>query len=321
MKSISLLKYGDAVEGTSLLDVPEPPNPGPGEVLVKVDYAPINFNDLMVPWGIYPWKPATPAVLGTEGAGTVVALGEGVEVLDVGARVVLPFGSQTWRERLVARAEDLVAVPDEMSTEQASVLAINGATAWLLLHDYVDLRPGDGIVFSAATSGVARWLIAIAKHLGLYTAGLVRSRADIETVKAAGCDFVFENDADLAEAKALMRDIPIRLGLDVVGGSVSGKVASLVGAHGRFISYGAISKTPMEMPVGNLTFKQLQISGFFLGSDENIPKVVPALRALLSIKGIGSIKQPFAGIFRPEEAKTAIAQAQLGRRVLLDFRS
>lgn len=321
MKSICLLNYGDAVECTAFRDIPEPPDPGPGEVLIKVDYAPINFNDLMVPWGIYPWKPTPPAVLGTEGAGTVLALGDGVIDLAVGARVVLPFGSQTWRERLIARAEHLVAVPDEMTTEQASVLTINGATAWLLLHEYIDLNPGEGIVFSAATSGVARWLIAVAKHRGLVTVGLVRRSEDIEVVKAAGCDFVFETGSDLADAKTWIGSVPIRLGLDVVGGAVSGKVAYFVEPRGRLISYGSISKTPMEMPVSNLTFKQLQLNGFFLGSDENLPKVVPALRALLGMKALGAVEQPLAGIFRPEEVKLAMGHAVLGRRVLLDFRS
>jgi len=320
MKSISLLKYGDAVEGTSFLEVPEPREPRPGEVLVQVDFAPINFNDLMVPWGIYPWKPTPPAVLGTEGAGTVIALGDGVEGLSVGTRVILPFGSQTWRERLVVRAEDLVAVPDVISSEQASVLTINGATAWMLLHDFVTLKPGDGVVFSAATSGVARWLIAIARHRGLRTVGLVRRASDIEIVKGAGCDFVIGVDDDLAAAKASIGDIDIRLGLDVVGGAVAGKVASFIDFRGHLVTYGAISKMPMEVPVWNHTFKELTTRGFFEGSDDNLLKIVPALQQLLRIDGICDVEQPFAGIYRPEDAKAAIKQATLGRRVLLDFR-
>ncbi len=321
MKSISLIKYGDAVEGTRFLDVEEPGQAGPGEVLVKVDYAPVNFNDLMVPWGIYPWKPEPPAVLGTEGAGTVLELGQGAAGVKVGDRVVLPFGSQTWRERLVVNASDLVIVPPEMSSEQASVLTINGATAWMLLHDFVDLQPGDGVVFGAATSGVARWLIAIAKFRGLRTIGLVRRAADIEVVRAAGCDFVFETGSDPKAAKASISDIPIRLGLDVVGGAVSALVASFIDFRGHFVSYGAISKAPIEMPVWNLTFKDITIRGFFEGSEENLKKIVPALQELLGIDDVGTVKQPFAGIFRPEEARAALTLATQGRRVLLDFRS
>jgi NADPH:quinone reductase-like Zn-dependent oxidoreductase len=90
MKAVQLIGYGDAVKNLELRDVPEPPPPGKGEVLVGMEYAPINFNDLMVPWGVFPWKPTLPATIGNEGAGIVLTLGEGVKSVAIGDRVVLP---------------------------------------------------------------------------------------------------------------------------------------------------------------------------------------------------------------------------------------
>jgi NADPH:quinone reductase-like Zn-dependent oxidoreductase len=90
MKAVQIIGYGDAVENLQLRDVPEPPPPGKGEVLVGMEYAPINFNDLMVPWGVFPWKPTLPATIGNEGAGIVLALGADVKSVAVGERVVLP---------------------------------------------------------------------------------------------------------------------------------------------------------------------------------------------------------------------------------------
>ena len=91
MKAVQVVKYGDAVEGVELREVPEPDAPKPGEVLVGVEFSPINFNDLMVVWGIYSWRPELPATMGNEGAGKVVAVGEGVTAVKVGDRVILPF--------------------------------------------------------------------------------------------------------------------------------------------------------------------------------------------------------------------------------------
>src|SRR3989475_7453879 len=85
MKAVQVVKYGDAVEGVELRELPEPNAPKTGEVLVAVEFSPINFNDLMVVWGIYSWRPELPATMGNEGAGKVVAVGEGVTAVRVGA--------------------------------------------------------------------------------------------------------------------------------------------------------------------------------------------------------------------------------------------
>jgi NADPH:quinone reductase-like Zn-dependent oxidoreductase len=90
MKAVQLIGYGDVVKNLELRDVPEPPPPGKEEVLVGMEYAPINFNDLMVPWRVFPWKPSLPATIGNEGEGIVLALGEGGKPVAVGDRVVLP---------------------------------------------------------------------------------------------------------------------------------------------------------------------------------------------------------------------------------------
>jgi NADPH:quinone reductase-like Zn-dependent oxidoreductase len=101
MKAVQVVKYGDAVEGIELREVPEPDAPKTGEVLVGVEFSPINFNDLMVVWGIYSWRPELPATIGNEGAGKVVAVGEGVTAVKVGDRVILPFTVRKWQQRVL----------------------------------------------------------------------------------------------------------------------------------------------------------------------------------------------------------------------------
>ena len=160
MKAAQVVKYGDAVEGIELREVPEPAAPKSGEVLVGVEFSPINFNDLMVVWGIYAWKPELPATMGNEGAGKVIAVGEGVTSVKVGDRVVLPFTVRKWQQRVLVPAEELIVVPPDADPQQAAMMAINPVTAALLLDQYVDLQPGDAVVYNAATSGLAQYAAA-----------------------------------------------------------------------------------------------------------------------------------------------------------------
>jgi NADPH:quinone reductase-like Zn-dependent oxidoreductase len=137
MKAVQVVKYGDAVEGIELREVPEPAAPKSGEALVGVEFSPINFNDLMVVWGIYSWRPELPATMGNEGAGKVVAVGEGVRAVKVGDRVILSFTVRKWQQRVLVPAEELIVVPPDADPQQAAMMAINPVTVALLLDQYV----------------------------------------------------------------------------------------------------------------------------------------------------------------------------------------
>lgn len=137
--AVHLVRYGDATDGLTMAEEADPGAPGPGEVLVGVEYAPINVNDLMVVWGIYAWRPEPPIAIGNEGSGIALAVGSDVTGVQVGDRVVLPFMARTWRQRIVAPADQLVVVPRDADPQQAAMLAINAVTAVMLLDDYVAL--------------------------------------------------------------------------------------------------------------------------------------------------------------------------------------
>jgi len=139
-----------------------------GQVLIGVEHAPINMNDLYLIQGVYPVRPSLPSVVGNEGVGRVLAIGRGVDHLKVGDRVLVPLYGFSWRERLVAPAAGLSALP-EADPRQLAMLGINPPTAALLLNESIDLRLGDWVAQNAANSGVGRSLIAIAKARGLKT--------------------------------------------------------------------------------------------------------------------------------------------------------
>jgi NADPH:quinone reductase-like Zn-dependent oxidoreductase len=143
MRAIQLIAYGDPVEGLKRVDIPEPEAPGSNQVLIEVEFSPLNQNDLLLARGIYAMRPALPTVIGNEGVGRALAVGRGVENVKVGDRVLPPLSSFTWRERMVVSANGLFALPPEADPQQLAMLAINPPTAALLLSEYVNLKPGD----------------------------------------------------------------------------------------------------------------------------------------------------------------------------------
>jgi NADPH:quinone reductase-like Zn-dependent oxidoreductase len=285
MKAVQLIGYGDAVENLQLRDVPEPPPPGAGEVLIGVEFAPINFNDLMVPWGVFPWKPTLPATIGNEGAGIVLALGQGVTSVAVGDRVVLPpllDNLKTYQQRLIAPAAQVVVAPRDADAQQVSMMAINPVTAELLLNEYVELKPDDAVVFNSATSGLSQWLTALAKERGIRTIGLVRKAADVEKVKQRGCDVVIVDDESLDQAAKKVEGLNIPLGLDVLGGPSAGRIAQLLTPGAKLVVYGGVTLKPMELPTLAIIGKRLTVVAFFESYPDIYAKVGPALTKLVN---------------------------------------
>ena len=150
---------------------------------------------------------------------------QGVTSVKVGDRVVLPFTVRKWQQRVLVPAEELIVVPPDADPQQAAMMAINPVTAALLLDQYVDLQPGDAVVYNAATSGLAQWLAALAGRRGVRTIGLVRRREDIERVKQGGCEIVAVDDEEIGTVQTRLQGLNVRLALDVIGGSSAGRLA------------------------------------------------------------------------------------------------
>src|SRR5207249_649802 len=136
MRAVQIRTFGEPGIVLELADLPEPPAPAAGQVLIGVEHAPINMNDLYLIQGIYPVRPSLPSVVGNEGVGRVLAIGRGVDHLNVGDRVLVPLYSFSWRERLVAPAAGLFALP-EADARQLAMLGINPPTAALLLNESI----------------------------------------------------------------------------------------------------------------------------------------------------------------------------------------
>src|SRR5436190_19016037 len=141
MKAIHLTAYGNPAQSLRMVEVSEPNTPSANEALVRMEYAPIAYSDLLLANGVYLLKPKLPSVIGGEGAGIVEAIGPRVTNVKVGDRVTIPFGTFTWAEKVLAPADGLFVVLHSIDARTASMLNINPTTAVILLDGFVKLQP------------------------------------------------------------------------------------------------------------------------------------------------------------------------------------
>src|SRR6201993_5213330 len=319
MRAAQLTSFGNPVDGLECVDIPEPDAPGPNQVLIGVEFSPINPNDLMVAQGIYAFRPPLPAVIGNEGVGRVLAVGPAVKSVKVGDRVLAPPSSFTWRERMVVSAGGLSALPPDADPQQLSMLTINPPTAALLLSEYVNLKPGEWVVQNAANSGVGRWVIAFAKMRGLKTVNIVRRPELVPELEAIGGDLVVVDSPDVSERiKAAVGHAELRLALDGVSGAATGVLAATLSPRGTLVSYAAMSSNPMSISPLDIIFKPVTVRGFFMGHPEFAAKLAPAAAQAAEMIASGQVHIPVAATYALSSIKEAISHAQRGGKVLLD---
>jgi NADPH2:quinone reductase len=194
MRAVVVTRVG----GPEVLEVrDEPaPSPGAGELLVNVETAGVNYRDVYERQGRYGGSP--PFVAGVEGAGTLAALGEGVEGVSVGERVAWVSGQGSYAEQVVVEAARAVAVPVGVSTEFAAAALLQGMTAQYLASSTYAVRPGDDVLVHAVGGGVGTLLVQVVKMRGGRVIGTTSSDEKAERARELGADEVigYEGFAD-----------------------------------------------------------------------------------------------------------------------------
>ena len=272
MRAIQIEQFGDPAQVLRVVDIEEPPPPGPHEVLVSVEVSPLNKHDLLVVSGVLA-RPLLPHIPGAEGVARVLATGPEVDGLRVGDLVVLPLYAGAWRERLVVPADGLFALPAG-DIEQYSMLGSNPPTAGLMLSECTPLQPGDWVVQNAANSGVGRSLIALGKLRGLKTINLARDDATFGELTAAGADVVHVDDPDaVGDVRAVIGDARVALAVDSVGGPAVARLVELLSDGGLLVGYSWATGEPMWVDTPTLVAKHLTVRGFFVGDFDYRDKV------------------------------------------------
>ena len=294
------------------------PAPGQGEVLVDVLAAPINPSDLLTLTGDYGVLPELPAVGGNEGVGRISVLGDGVEAFEIGQIVLLPIGSGTWTTHLIAAAGDLIPLPGKADVQQLAMLTINPPTAALLLSDIVDLEPGEWVIQNAANSAVGGYLVQLAAERGLKTVNVVRRDGATAGVEALGGDVVLVDGPDLAKQVAeATSKAKIRLAIDAVGGEATERLASCLSPGSTLANYGMMSGESCQISPGNLIFRGITLTGFWLASwfrQASSEQQQKLFGDLIGKIASGALKAPIAATYPVEQIAEAVEAASQGER-------
>jgi NADPH:quinone reductase-like Zn-dependent oxidoreductase len=235
VRAVVLTRHGPP----EVLEVQERPAPGRplgDELLVDVAAAGVNFADTMARVGLYPDAPKPPAVVGYEVAGTVAALGPGVQGVAEGDRVMAATRFGGYAEQVKVRASDVIALPDGLSFEEGAALPVNASTAWAGLVRYGTLQPGERVLIHAAAGGVGICATQIAKRVGAEVWGTASPRKH-EAIRATGVDHAI----DYTRSGWQRAVPPMDLVMDAIGGRSFRTSYKLLRPGGRLVAFGASS--------------------------------------------------------------------------------
>ncbi len=251
-------------ENLRLGEVPDP-KPGPGEALLRIRYAALNPADAFLAKAMYPAKPPLPHILGRDGVGEVISVGDGVESVRAGDAVGIlrcQAGVETWgtlAEQTVVPADSLAPIAAGWSPEEMAAAPLVSLTAWQALTQWEGPpRPGSVLLITGASGGVGVSSVLLGKSLGLTVVGLSRSAAKGARLKELGADFVFDpNDPNLRKQLPGKVDLVI----DNVAGPLFNQLPTLMGYQGRISVVGRSAGPVPDFNTGSLFFRRLRIGG------------------------------------------------------------
>lgn len=303
--------YGEPRAVLQLREVAQE-DPGPDEVIVRMEAAAMHIADLRTITGADTFRFPLPRTPGFEGIGRVIRAGVAVREFREGDRVFPALGSGTFREEVRCKAGDCMPAP-EGDAAQLSLLTVNGPTAAVLLEDFAELRPGDWLIQNAANSSCGRYLIRLAKLRGVRTVNVVRRSEMIADLQALGADVVLLDGADLAQrVRAAVEGAPIKLGIDAVAGSATQRIAECLAPDTNLVSYGSLTNERCEIDF-YLMFRQgivLHGLSFVRQFRKRKPQEVRALYARLAeLMASGELVAKIAAIYPLEHIVDACEHA------------
>jgi NADPH:quinone reductase-like Zn-dependent oxidoreductase len=331
MKAVVITKHG----GPGVLKVQEQLDPAlrPGEVRIEVAAAGINFADVMARMGLYQDAPDTPCVVGYEVAGTVLELGDGVENVIHGQRVLAGTQFGGYASQVVVPAADVMPLPDDLTFEQGAAIPVNYGTAWAALIGFGSLQRGERVLVHSAGGGVGIAATQIAKRSGAEVFGTA-SPSKHERILELGVDRALDYTKSGWERDIGHFDVI----LDAVGGKSFRTSYNLLRPGGRMVAFGASAvvsgerkniatalRTVLRMPRFNL-IKQMQTSKAVIGLNmltlwKDRGTLEPWISPLQEMLADGTVKPVVAGSFSFEEAGAAqtmiVERRNVGKVVLV----
>jgi len=318
MKAVVLTENGAK---PAIAEIPVP-QPGKGEVLIKMYASPINPSDLSFMAGGYGIKKPYPVVPGFEGSGTVVAAGKGIlPKLWMGKNVACaasPKYNGCWAEYMVTTSTSCVPLSKEISLEQGAMMFVNPMTALAFFDIYKKLsnptKKLRAIINTAAASALGRMIIKMGKTRGIPVISVVRREEQVDILKAEGAEFIVNsNNIDFEEKlKELAHKLNATVIFDCVGGKMVQQLIDATPNESKLFIYGRLSSDACEIQPGNLIYTGSQIQGFWLTNrlkNQSLWQTILNVRKAHSLIG-KELGTTIYKTFQPEQLTEAIETYQ-----------
>jgi len=305
MKAIRVEACGGP-EVLKLEDIAPIEEPGPGQAVVRVVAAGVNFMDVNQRRGTYPREvPFTP---GAEGAGVVESVGEGVTNVKPSDRVAFTGVPGAYAEAIVLDASRLIPLPDDFTFEQGAAFPLQGITAHYLIHEFRKPKAGDFVLVHAAAGGMGGLLVQWARHLGATVIGTTSTEEKARTAREAGAEhvIVYTDEDFVAETKRITKGHGADLIIDGVGRSTFKGDLEAVTIRGQIVIFGAASGAADPISPNALMPRSISLGGGglvnFIRTREELVR-----RANDVIEGIrqGWLKLNIAAVLPLEQANEA----------------
>ncbi|WP_433859119.1 NADPH:quinone oxidoreductase family protein [Streptomyces kronopolitis] len=325
MKAWRVHANGEPREVMRLEEVPDP-QPGPGQLLLRVRAANINFPDALLCRGLYQVRPPLPFTPGVEVCGEVLAVGEGATG-DLGARVLaqppLPDGGLA--ELAVVDTATVRPAPESLDDAEAAALHVGYQTAWFALHRRARLQPGETLLVHAAAGGVGSAAVQLGKAAGARVIGVAGGAEKVKIARELGCDLVLDRRSD--DLVAAVKEATGGRGADVVydpvGGEAYAKSVKCIAFEGRIVIVGFAGGAVPTPALNHALVKNYAILGLHWGLYQaKDPAAVDACHEeLTKLAAQGTVKPLIGGRVPLAAAADAVQRVadgtSVGRLVVL----
>lgn len=303
MRAMQVTAYDTPLEMREI----DRPEPGPGEVLVRVETCGMNFGDTLMVKGTYQEKPELPFTIGMELCGTVEAVGPDVSHLHVGQRIAAYAGKGGLAEYAALPAEICVPIPDMMSAKDAAAFLVAYGTSHVALDYKARMQPGERLLVLGASGGVGLTAVELGKVMGAEVIACARGPEKLEICRQAGADHLIDSDTDD------IREVVKALGgadvvYDPVGGEQFKAAMRATNPDGRLLPLGFASGEVPQISANILLVKNLTVLGLYWGGYARFkPSVLTeSFAALFEMYVAGKLKPHVSHVLPLAEANAAL---------------
>lgn len=286
------------------------PEPGKGQVKIKVKAAGLNFPDTLIIEGKYQIKPALPFSPGGEMAGEVIAVGEGVKRYQPGQRVMGLTGYGAFAEEILAPESNLIPVPDGMDDHTAAAFSMVYGTSYHALKQRAKIQPGETLLVLGASGGVGLAAVELGKAMGATVIAAASSAEKLAVAKEAGADDLINYvEEDLKDALKQRYPKGVDVIYDPVGDKFTEAALRNMAWNGRLLVVGFAAGDIPKIPANLALLKGCSIVGVFWGAfTQQEPQAnIQNIMELFQLFGQGKIKPRISQVFAFEDYEQALA--------------